>query len=118
METGEVSCVSFLKTAETLPRVSDVEIQQNPVMIKTPPNKHENPFTKKDDCLWLGCELGCDEYWEAGQFQKKNFCSFFSLVGAPGSVQGVEGVVCLFWKINKYPRQTRGYSGTGWNLDE
>jgi hypothetical protein len=39
----------------------------NPVTIKTPPNKHENPFVKKADGLWLGYELDYDEYWETGR---------------------------------------------------
>ena len=41
--------------------------ETNPVTIKTPPNKHENPFANKADDLWLGYELDCDEYWESGQ---------------------------------------------------
>ena len=62
VKSGEVSCVSFLGVSEVLGRVSDVEIQfPNPVTIKPPPSKHENPFTKMVVVLWLGYELDCDE---------------------------------------------------------
>ncbi len=38
--------------------------EPNPVTIKNSPNKHGNPFAKTVDDLWLGYELGSDEYWE------------------------------------------------------
>ena len=52
---------------KNLPRVTEVEIQcTKSCDDKTPPNKREIPFAKKED-LRLGYELDYDEYSETGQ---------------------------------------------------